>query len=157
VGDLKGEIKMEPLMVCPRCGAREGFEIDAETTIAVDEEGLVEDYGDMVWEDDSFTRCPECNLAGPALMFQTDVLADPCTSVDEIINELMPDTPANAVVADYLRSLPGTPDALLEALDALIASARQAKRLTAKWLVAEFVRRTGTKSRKIRRSTRSPR
>jgi hypothetical protein len=48
---------------CPACGNEESFRIAATTIATVSDHG-VEDYGDMLWNDDSYAECNGCQRHG---------------------------------------------------------------------------------------------
>jgi hypothetical protein len=48
---------------CPDCGNEDRFFIAGETVFTVTDDGT-EDHGDIAWDDDSYTRCPECDREG---------------------------------------------------------------------------------------------
>lgn len=48
---------------CPECGNEYKFRIAARTIAIVTDDG-VEDYGDMEWDEASFTQCSKCFWQG---------------------------------------------------------------------------------------------
>jgi hypothetical protein len=55
---------------CPRCGQEDRFHITAVITCDVTDEGS-DPFGDHYWDDESFTRCPECDFQGALKAFQS--------------------------------------------------------------------------------------
>ena len=54
---------------CPRCGQEEHFRITALVACHVTDEGS-EPTGDHHWDEDSFTRCPDCGFQGALRCFR---------------------------------------------------------------------------------------
>jgi len=69
-------------IACPRCGNDERVIIAVETLATVTDDGA-ETFGDMEWDDDSFTRCPECDYWGRLAKFRTPCEASELTDLTE--------------------------------------------------------------------------
>jgi hypothetical protein len=54
---------------CPACGNNEVFHISTRSLATVTDEG-VDDATDHEWDDDSYTRCPECDEDGELSEFR---------------------------------------------------------------------------------------
>lgn len=50
-------------IACPACGNEDRLRIAGTTVFTVTDEGT-EDHGDILWDDDSYARCPECDREG---------------------------------------------------------------------------------------------
>jgi hypothetical protein len=54
---------------CPACGNEAEFHIAVHCVVTVTDEG-VDDATDHVWDDDSYTRCPDCDEDGELAEFR---------------------------------------------------------------------------------------
>lgn len=56
---------------CPRCGSLEPFRIEVTSLMTVWDNGT-DDYGEVMWEDDAYIECIECNFHGKVHGFTTE-------------------------------------------------------------------------------------
>jgi DNA-directed RNA polymerase subunit RPC12/RpoP len=58
---------------CPNCGNQDRFLIVAAILAEVTDDGAdIAKHSDVEWDDDSHTRCPECNQDGPLATFHAN-------------------------------------------------------------------------------------
>jgi hypothetical protein len=56
-------------IACPNCGNDSMLYIESKTLAAVTDDGA-ETFGDIEWDSDSYTECPECDHRGTLSQFR---------------------------------------------------------------------------------------
>jgi hypothetical protein len=72
---------------CPACGNGDVFDISTRALATVTDEGI-DNATDHEWDDNSYTRCPECDEDGELGEFRTDVI-DPEKALRHVLRTLL--------------------------------------------------------------------
>jgi Zn ribbon nucleic-acid-binding protein len=57
---------------CPQCGHEDGFRIEAQITVYVNDDGTEDEGGHYAWDGESPCSCAECDHAGTIKDFRVE-------------------------------------------------------------------------------------